>query len=179
VLLGTAARIKVETAGASQAVRITLPAMDFAAHTLKPTPHPESSQRTILPVDQTHRNVSGGGAPALPHAGDGSGHALTGNGSDAEDDQPAFPIFAPHPPVTDRSLLPATEEKITVDVKLDALGQVVSETLVKGVGNSLDQIALDIVRTWRFQPATVNGKPVPSEAEVIFPFNRSYPITGS
>jgi len=56
---------------------------------------------------------------------------------------------------------------------------VVSETLVKGMGNRLDQIVLDIARTWRFQPATVNGKPVASEAELIFPFNASYPITES
>ena len=42
----------------------------------------------------------------------------------------------------------------------------------------LDQIVLDIVKTWRFQPATVNGKPVPTEAEVIVPFGPRYPITG-
>jgi len=35
---------------------------------------------------------------------------------------------------------------------------------------------LDIVKTWHFQPATVNGKPIASQAELIFPFNRSYPI---
>ena len=66
-----------------------------------------------------------------------------------------------------------------VDVKVDALGQVVSETLMKGLGNKLNQAVLKIVMTWRFQPATVNGKPVPSEAELIFPFNPSYPITAS
>jgi TonB family protein len=75
--------------------------------------------------------------------------------------------------------LPATEKKIVVDVTLDAQGLVLSETLVEGMGNRLDQIVLDIARTWRFQPATVNGKAVPSEAELIFPFNSSYPITDS
>jgi hypothetical protein len=35
------------------------------------------------------------------------------------------------------------------------------------------------VKTWRFQPATVDGKPVPTQAELIFPFNPSYPITVS
>jgi periplasmic protein TonB len=81
--------------------------------------------------------------------------------------------------VNDRSLLPATEKKIVVDVKLDAQGLVLSETLVQGMGTRLDKIVLDIALTWRFQPATVNGKPVPSEAELIFPFNSSYPITES
>jgi outer membrane biosynthesis protein TonB len=50
---------------------------------------------------------------------------------------------------------------------------------VKGIGNKLDQIVLDTVKTWRFQPATVNGKPVPSQDELIFPFNPSYPLSDS
>lgn len=191
LMVGTAARTRViepsplkalalvETAGGSHAVKMPLPAIEFAAHTRKPTPEPEATKKTILPVEQTHPKMSGGGAPKTPHADDGSGQALRGNGSDAEDARPAFPVFSPHPPVTDRSLLPATEDKIVVDVKLDALGQVVSETLVKRMGTKLDKIVLDIVWTWRFQPATVNGKPVPSEAELIFPFNQSYPITTS
>jgi TonB family protein len=191
LLLGTATKIKliapaafkaqalVETAGGSHAVSILLPAMNFAAQTRKPTLEPEATRKTVLPIEHAHSKISGGGAPPSPHAGDGTGQATTGNGSDAEDAQTAFPIFSPHPPVTDRSLLPATEMKITIDVKLDELGKVVSETLVKGLGNKLDQIALDTVMTWRFHPATINGKPVSSEAELIFPFNPNYPITGS
>lgn len=190
LMVGTAARTRVieptyfqkltllESAGGSHAVRIPLRAMEFAAHTRKPTAEQEASRKTILPVDQKQPKKSGGGAPKAPHEGDGDGKALRGIGSDAEDAVPAFPIFGPHPPVSDRSLLPAKEKKIVVDVKLDALGQVLSETLVTGMGNKLDQIVLDTARTWRFQPATVNGKPVPSEAELIFPFGPGYPITG-
>jgi TonB family protein len=77
--------------------------------------------------------------------------------------------------VHDRSLLPASERQVVIDVQLNAGGEVVSENLVKGIGNDLDRMALGIVKTWRFQPATVNGKPVPSEAEVIFSFSQRYP----
>ncbi len=189
LLVGKAARTRLiapvpfralallENAGGSHAVTMVLPPMDRSARTREPEPDPEVTRKTILPVEQDRPKISGGGAPVLPHRGDGSSRALRGNGSDPEDARPAFPVFSPHPPVTDRSLLPATEQKIVVDVKLDAFGQVVSETLVKGIGNKLDQIVLDIARTWRFQPATVNGKPVPSEAELIFPFNSSYPLS--
>jgi TonB family protein len=169
----------LETAGGSHAVRIPLPPADFAAHTRKPTADPEAAKKTILPIPPKHPEMSGGGAPRTPHAGDGSAQALSGNGSDAEDARPAFPTYSPRPPVTDRSLLPSSEVKIVVDVDLDALGQVVRETLVKGMGTKLDQIVLDTVKTWRFQPATVNGKAVPSEDELIFPFNPSYPIIDS
>jgi TonB family protein len=159
-------------------VKLLLPAMDTTAHTPKPAPKVDATPKTILPAPKTPPKVSGGGAPKTPHAGDGSGLALRGNGSDDQDLHPGFPIFSPHPPVKDRSLLPAAEVKVVVDVKVDALGQVVSETLVKGVGSQLDKLCLDVVWTWRFQPATVNGKPVPSEAELIFPFTPSYPISG-
>ncbi|HUD55927.1 MAG TPA: energy transducer TonB [Terracidiphilus sp.] len=191
VLLGTVARTRViepadhpalallENAGGSHAVKIPLPPSNFAAHTRKPTNDSEASRKSIVPIEQPQRAMSGGGAPKAPHTGDGSNQALSGNGSDAEDARPAFPTYSPRPPVTDRSLLPHSEVKIVVDVDLDALGQVVHETLVKGMGTKLDQIVLDTVRTWRFQPATVNGKPVPSEDELIFPFNPSYPITDS
>ncbi|MGB6690924.1 MAG: TonB family protein [Terracidiphilus sp.] len=171
---------KIENAGGSHAVKLKLPNLPFAAHTREPDPDAEATKKTILPVEQTQfLKRSGGGAPAKPHTGDGFNKALRGNGTDAEDARPAFPIFSPRPPVTDRSLLPDSEKKIVVDVNVDASGQVVSESLVKGIGNRLDQIVLDIVKSWRFQPATVNGKPVPTQAELIFPFNPSYPITDS
>ena len=169
----------VETSGGSHAVKFLLPPMDTSAQIHDPDHAPDVARKTIVPVEHTHPKVSGGGAPKTPHAGDGSGQAMQGNGSDSEDVHPGFPVFSPHPPVHDRGLLPANEQKVVVDVKVDAQGQVVSETLVKSVSASLDKLCLDIVLTWRFQPATVNGKPIPSEAELVFPFTPSYPISGA
>ena len=163
--------------GGSHAIRIELPISQFAAHTHQPAPHADAAKKTDIPMQVPVLKKSGGGSTRSPHHGDGSSTAMTGNGSDAEDLHPAFPVFSPHPPVTDRSLLPSSEQKIVVDVSVDAFGQVVSENLVKGLGNKLDKIVLETVRTWRFQPATLNGKPVATEAELIFPFNLDYPIT--
>ena len=167
---------RIENSGASHAVRILLPPSLFAAHTSKPDAYADSSKRTIIPLIVPPVKQSGGGSPKSSDHADGSNKAASGNGTDAENVRPAFPIFSPHPPVTDRSLLPATEQKVVVDVDVDAQGLVVSEKLVKGSGTPLDQIVLETVKTWRFQPATVNGKAVPTEAELIFPFNRDYPI---
>jgi protein TonB len=153
--------------------------MDYGAHTKHPDSTPEASKTTILPIENPLPKLAGGGKPKDPTAGDGSGKAFTGNGEDAVDARPAFPVYSPRPAVTDRSLLQSSEQKIVVAVNVDALGQVVSEKLVRGLGNKLDEMALEIVKTWRFHPATVDGKPVASEAEVIFPFNPSYPITNS
>ncbi len=166
-------------AGGSHAIRIQLPTDQFAAHIRQPAPKAPAAKPTDIPMQVPALKKSGGGSTRAPHHGDGSSTALSGNGSDAQDIHPAFPIFSPHPPVTDRSLLPSSEQKIVVDVSVDAYGQVVSESLVKGMGTVLDKIVLETVRTWRFQPATINGKPVATEAELIFPFNLDYPIANS
>ena len=92
---------------------------------------------------------------------------------------PAFPIFSPTPPSRTAPSSPSSEQKIVVDVSVDAFGQVISENLVKGMGTRLDKLSWEPVKTWRFQPATLNGKPVATEAELIFPFNQDYPITSS
>ncbi len=105
--------------------------------------------------------------------------SVPGNGTDAQSANPAFPVFSPRPPVTDRSLLPSSEQQVIVDVKVNAVGDVLEATLVKGIGNGLDQIVLNTVKTWRFHPATLNGTPVATESELIFPFNKSYPTTPS
>jgi len=169
----------LEDAGGSHAVEIPLPARLTAADTNKPERYADAAVPPTLMMRQLRpQNDAGGGAPLTPHAGEGRGNAANGNGSDNGDARPAFPVFAPKPEVTDGALLPAAEKKIVVDVKVDEEGAVVSETLVRGLGNRLDQIVLATVKTWRFQPATVNGQPVETEAEIVFPFDLQYPVDG-
>jgi TonB family protein len=101
----------------------------------------------------------------------------SGSGSDSQSMYPAYPVFSPSPPVKDHALLPQTEQRIIVDVNLDEQGHVQEARLVNGLGNQLDQIVLDTVRSWQFHPAMLNGTPVPSSTELVFPFNRDYPIS--
>jgi TonB family protein len=169
----------IEDAGGSHAMEIQLPTRLTATDTNKPERYADAAVPSTLVMRQLRpQNDSGGGRPTTPHAGEGRGQAANGNGSDNEDARPAFPVFAPKPAVTDGELLPAAEKKIVVDVKVNEEGAVVGETLVKGLGNRLDEIVLDTVKTWRFQPATVNGKPVATEAEIVFPFDSQYPVDG-
>jgi TonB family protein len=141
--------------------------------------HPESRASVHAPPQKQHLPKASGSQAQLARAQDRGTSSAAGNGSDARDATFAFPIFSPRPPVTDRSLLPASDRQIVLDVKLNAAGEVIAETMVTGMGNALDQLALNAVKTWRFQPATVNGQPVASEAEVIFTFGPKYPVTGS
>ena len=167
----------LEQAGGPRALKLPLPRMSDVG--VIPKIAPEQARPKIAPPapHETHAKKLNGGAPMKPQAGDGTGSAQTGSGSDAENVTPSFPVFSPRPAVSDRSLLPAVEQKIVVDVNVDSLGAVVREILVKGLGNKLDQMVLDTVKTWRFQPATKDGKPVPTEAELIFPFGPDTPVT--
>lgn len=166
-------------AGGSHRIRIVLPTAQMSAHVRDPDEHAESSKKTIIPMPVPEKLKSGGGSTKDPHHGDGTGKAMRGNGAESIDMTPAFPVFSPHPPIRDRSLLPQTAEKIVIDVDLDETGLVVKETLVKGLGNQLDSIVLGIVKTWKFQPAKIDGKPVASQAEVVFPLDRNYPVADS
>jgi len=130
--------------------------------------HVETPQKTSdLAVNQ----------PPAPPAGrpvSAQHDPVPGNGPDTQSADPAFPVFSPRPAVADRSLLPSSERQVIVDVKVSAAGDVLQATVVQGLGNALDQLVLDTVKTWRFHPATVNGSPVATEAELVFPFSPRY-----
>ncbi len=170
----------IEIAGGSHSIHLLLPAAQTSVEARKPAKEPQPAKKLPDPTRPPNPVKPEGGTAAQTHQNSqGSGDAASGTGSDAENADPAFPVFSPKPPVTDRALLPTSQREIVVDVNLNAAGDVIGANLVKGMGNSLDQIVLDTVKSWRFHPATVNGNPVASQAELIFPFNPSYPITPS
>ncbi len=133
--------------------------------------HPQEVKPVTSDLAMNRNPAPAAGAPvSAPES------TAAGIGADQQNADPAFPVFSPRPAVADRSLLPRSNQEVVVDVKVSAAGDVLEATLVKGIGNGLDQLVLDTVKTWRFHPATVNGNPVATEAELIFPFNLSYPI---
>ena len=136
--------------------------------------HPQEAKPATSDLAMNRNPAPAAGAPvSAPES------AAAGKGADQQNAAPAFPIFSPRPPVADRSLLPALNQDVVVDVKVSATGDVLEATMVKGLGNALDQVVMETVKTWRFHPATVNGNPVATEAELIIPFNLSYPTTTS
>lgn len=146
----------------------------------RPLPHPRLApkKREIPRPKQDDAQQSPAASPAMGQqtASGKNSSSAAGSGSDAQNMYPAYPVVSPSPPVKDRALLPATDQKVIVDVNLGANGQVQQATLVSGLGNPLDQLVLDTVRGWQFHPAMLNGNPVPSTMELVFPFNRNYPI---
>lgn len=68
----------------------------------------------------------------------------------------------------------AKEKKIAGTVVLDATidekGKVSAVSVVKALPHGLDQAAVDALRQWRFEPATLDGKPVPVIMNLTFNF---------
>jgi TonB family protein len=128
-------------------------------HALKNPPKP--------PEQQKPTQTASAGNSATPSL-------LAGTGNGSEDATPAFPVYSPSPEVADRSLLPQSDENVVVDVNVSAQGEVLDEKLIHGLGNGLDKAILEIVKSWKFHPATVDGNAVASVAELVFPLNKRY-----
>jgi TonB family protein len=177
----SSARTKVSTARAE--IKYYPAALYFPGGTrAKWAPQPPGRKRHPVAAKRKVASDLAFSAKPAPAAGQpvaAMHEPAAGSGSDAESADPAFPVFSPHPPVADRSLLPASQQQVVVDVKVSATGEVLEATLVKGIGNALDQIVVDTVKTWRFHPAMLQGSPVPTEAELIFPFDEKYPTSPS
>jgi protein TonB len=67
----------------------------------------------------------------------------------------------------------AKNQRISGDVRVDALvdaaGKVTAVKVISGPA-LLQQSAMDAIRGWKYQPATLDGKPVPMHLTVTLQF---------
>ena len=76
-------------------------------------------------------------------------------------------------PKPDLTPLPhGTVGDVVVDIVIDAEGKVASVTMNRGLGHGIDEAVLATVQQWSFHPATRDGKPVASEQELHFHYER-------
>jgi TonB family protein len=122
----------------------------------KPTPKPDPRAS----AEQTVANAQPGST---------KGSSLFGL-SGYHDVRVAYLTYAPDPPI-DRQRLPEwVRGDVVVEVTIDEKGNVVETKLLKSVGFGLDDVVLETVRRWRYQPAKVDGVPVSSKHDVHFHF---------
>lgn len=77
-------------------------------------------------------------------------------------------------PKPDLTPLPhGTVGDVVVDIVIDAEGKVASITMHQGLGHGIDETVLATVQQWSFHPATRDGKPVASEQELHFHYERA------
>jgi TonB family protein len=69
-------------------------------------------------------------------------------------------IYSPSPQYTEIARKARITGVVIVEAIIDKQGNVTNVKILKGLPMGLDQAAVDAVKRWRFEPATLNGKPV-------------------
>lgn len=86
------------------------------------------------------------------------------------DIRPALPVHFPDPEIV-RSQIPASVEgTVVVEVTIDTLGNVTATKILQRLGYGIDEKVEAAVRNWRFRPAIMDGRPIPSQQDVLYHF---------
>jgi TonB family protein len=79
-------------------------------------------------------------------------------------------IYNPEPEYTDRARKKKIRGSVVLSIVVTDEGKVRDARVVAGLAKDLDQQALKAVSTWKFEPATKDGKPVPVRIKVEVDF---------
>lgn len=85
-------------------------------------------------------------------------------GSRCEDTQPPQALTTPNPPL----VAAAADEPVTISLIVGTDGNVHSPLILQGGDERQEQAVLNVVRHWRYRPATCNGVPTEAEARIEF-----------
>ena len=69
-------------------------------------------------------------------------------------------IHAPQPHYTEIARKARIQGTVIVQAIIDRQGEVTNVEVLKGLPMGLTESAVEAIKTWKFQPATLNGKPV-------------------
>lgn len=87
---------------------------------------------------------------------------------------PPIPVYKPEPNYTPEASKAKLRGTVVLRIMIDESGNVTDVREVSApLGKRLDESAVKTVRTWRFKPATRNGKPVPVHTKVEISFSIS------
>jgi TonB family protein len=107
--------------------------------------------------------------PDAAEAGSLRGSALDGP-TEGDEVKQGFAIIFPPPRISRWELPRGIEGDVTVELTIDAQGNVVEEKLLQGLGHDIDERVIGILRVWRFRPATRNGVAIPFKYDARFHF---------
>jgi TonB family protein len=129
----------------------------------------------LSPDDYALAQEAGSGASQTPKENDGSNPAVktsatAGAYNVGGEVKAPFPISKPEPPYDEKSRKAHFQGTVAMEIMVNAQGGVEEASVLKAAGLGLDQNALRTVRTWKFQPATYRGTPVPVRIKVEVSF---------
>jgi len=83
--------------------------------------------------------------------------------------RPALPV-ATSDPVVYPWQLPVIAGNEVIEITIDERGEIVRKTVLNSLSPEIDSKCLSALENWRFHPATLNGVPIASKQDAIFPF---------
>jgi len=125
----------------------------------KPAPQaaPVTTATDRVTADQPERAGSPFGSLAQ---GPSSGHDI----------RPALPVVFPNPSIFPWQIPSGVEGTVIVEVTIDVQGNVTETRVLQGLGHGIEEKVLAAVRNWRFRPAMMDGRAIPSQQDVYFHF---------
>jgi TonB family protein len=81
------------------------------------------------------------------------------------------PVFTPAPRFSDEAKHARFQGIVVLSAIVDSAGKVTRPRIVRPLGLGLDEKAVEAVQTWKFKPATREGKPVAIEMGLEITFN--------
>jgi len=126
-----------------------------------PDPTPDEPEPIRLPddIDQPEIDMPDTdiifGIPEGPPPAEPEGPIRVGG-----DVAPPVKITSPPPQYTEIARKARVQGVVIVEAIIDKQGNVTNVKILKGLPMGLDTAAADAVKKWRFEPATLNGKPV-------------------
>lgn len=111
-------------------------------------------------------NAGSGGAALEPQTYQGEPVYRVGGGV-----TPPKGTYMPNPGYTDRARKKKLRGTVILAIIVTPDGNVGDAKVVRGFDSEMDRNALDTVRTWKFEPATKDGKPVAVAINVEASFN--------
>jgi TonB family protein len=86
------------------------------------------------------------------------------------DIRPALPVLFPDPTISRSDVPSGLEGTVIVEVTIDTLGNVTATKILQRLGYGIDEKVEAAVRNWRFRPAIMDGRPIPSQQDVLYHF---------
>lgn len=83
--------------------------------------------------------------------------------------RPALPVTT-FDPVVWPWQLPDSPGNEVIEITIDERGEIVRKVVLQSLGPEIDTKCLAALENWHFHPATLNGAPIPSKQDAIFPF---------
>lgn len=125
----------------------------------KPSPKPSAlnNAQQIVSADQPARAGSPFGSMAQ---GPATGHDI----------RPALPLVFPNPGILPWQVPSGVEGNVIVEVTIDEQGNVIETKVLQGLGHGIEEKVVAALRNWRFRPAIMDGRAIPSQQDVYFHF---------